>query len=112
MLEELESTDVVLSPDALDGTLARGSGYGLIGMRRPVAGLFAHAMSTPSVLADTIANAASQGLSTKTIEPSFDIDTAADLVHLAAAREEGHATLCPRVLRYLDENDLWPTRGA
>jgi hypothetical protein len=105
MLEELESADVVISPD-------EGGGYGLIGMRRPAAGLFAHAMSTRSVLDDTVANATALGMSTKTIEPCFDVDTASDLARLARARADGGTALCPRLLRYLDETGLWPRRGA
>lgn len=100
-LAALDSSDVVISPD-LDG------GYSLIGLRRSVPGLFAHAMSTQTVVEDTRANAQALGLSTKLIASSFDLDTAADLVHLAAARGRGDAGLCPRLVAYLDENELWP----
>lgn len=100
-LAGLESADVVISPD-------QGGGYGLIGMRRPAPGLFAHAMSTTSVLEDTQANAHALGLSTSLVAPSFDLDSALDLRHLAEAREAGEAVLCPRLVGYLDENDLWP----
>jgi rSAM/selenodomain-associated transferase 1 len=105
MLDALDETDVVVSPD-------EGGGYSLIGMRRPVQGLFAHAMSTQSVLDDTLANATALGLSTRIIEPSFDLDTAADLVRLERARSNGETVLCPRLLGYLDAHDLWPRPQA
>jgi len=97
----LDQHDLVLRPDC-DG------GYGLVGLRKPVAGLFEHAMSTRSVLDDTLANAAQAGLRTQVAEASFDIDTVADLALLAAARRDGAAALCPRTLAYLDHHGLWP----
>jgi rSAM/selenodomain-associated transferase 1 len=99
-LAALEAADVVLSPDA-DG------GYGLIGLRRPVPGLFEHAMSTASVLADTRANAESRGLRVATVRPGFDLDTVADLARLQSARDAKTNVLCPRLLSYLDTHDLW-----
>lgn len=100
-LAALEEHDLVLRPD-------RDGGYGLVGLRRPVAGLFAHAMSTQSVLDDTLANAAQAGLRTHVAGASFDIDTAADLALLAAARGDGLAAPCPRTLAFLDHHGLWP----
>jgi len=100
-LSALESADVVISPD-LDG------GYSLVGLRRPAPGLFAHAMSTQSVLEDTRANAHALGLSTTLIASSFDLDTVADLAHLARVRDAGGAAHCPRTIAYLDEHGLWP----
>ncbi len=100
LLDHLVRADVAICPD-LDG------GYSLIGMRRPVAGLFDHAMSTRSVLTDTLANVSVLGLSAKVIPGSFDLDTADDLVELAASRSRGDAILCPRLVEYLDEQDLW-----
>jgi hypothetical protein len=41
------------------------------------------------------------------LAPSFDIDTAADLALLAAARAQGADQLCPRTFAYLDEHRLW-----
>jgi hypothetical protein len=105
MLDALTSTDVVISPDE-DG------GYGLIGLRRTAPGLFAHPMSTGSVLRDTLANAEALGLSTKVIASSFDLDTAEDLTRLALARSNGDTVLCPRLIAYLDENELWPSDAA
>jgi rSAM/selenodomain-associated transferase 1 len=100
-LAALREFDLVLRPDC-DG------GYGLVGLRRPAAGLFGHAMSTPSVLADTRANADRLGLRSFVSEGSFDIDTACDLGRLAAARSPAVTRLCPRTLAYLDDNALWP----
>jgi hypothetical protein len=100
LLASLADTDVAICPD-------RDGGYSLIGMRTPVAGLFDHPMSTRSVLDDTLANAAALGLRTKLMEPSFDLDTVADLTELAARRERGDASLCPRTIGYLDELGAW-----
>jgi rSAM/selenodomain-associated transferase 1 len=100
-LAALDAHDLVLIPDG-DG------GYGLVGLREPVPGLFAHAMSTRTVLEDTLANAAEAGLRAHVAAASFDIDSAADLALLAAARRGGAAALCPRALAFLDRNDLWP----
>lgn len=104
-LRTLDQTELVVCPD-LDG------GYNLIGLRRPTAGLFDHPMSTRTALEDTLANAAALGLSAKVQQPSFDIDTAEDLVWLERARSgperESVANLCPRALAYLDSENLWP----
>ncbi len=104
-LRTLDEAELVICPD-LDG------GYNLIGLRRPAAGLFDHPMSTRTALEDTLANAAALGLSAQVQAPSFDIDTAEDLVWLARARsgsERGSVTeLCRRALTYLDTENLWP----
>jgi rSAM/selenodomain-associated transferase 1 len=100
-LDTLGDLDLFLRPD-------RDGGYGLVGLRRPAAGLFGHPMSTRSVLADTLANAERLGLRARVAEASFDIDTAADLHRLAAARRTGITSVCPRTLAYLDDNALWP----
>jgi glycosyltransferase A (GT-A) superfamily protein (DUF2064 family) len=65
-------------------------------------------MSTASVLADTIARAAARGLRVRTLPAHFDLDTAADLAWLAAARSRGEAVECPRTLALLDAQHLWP----
>jgi hypothetical protein len=100
-LDRLEENDLVVCPDQ-DG------GYSLVGLRRPTPGVFDHEMSTTSVLEDTLENAAQLGLRTHVLGESFDIDTGDDLTRLAAARDQGGATLCPRTIAYLDENGLWP----
>lgn len=99
-LGALSDADLVLCPD-------RDGGYGLVGLRRSVPGLFDHPMSTGTVLDDTIANADSLGLSSHVLEPSFDLDTVGDLRWLAQARDEGVSELCRRTLAYLDAHDLW-----
>jgi len=99
-LAALGEVDVSLCPD-LDG------GYSLVGLRGPAPGLFDHPMSTRSVLEDTLANAAAAGLSTRTLEASFDIDTIEDLGRLAAFREAPEAALCRLTFAYLDDHDLW-----
>ena len=99
-LAALDEVDVVLCPD-LDG------GYSLVGLSRPAQGLFDHPMSTRSVREDTLANAASFGLTTREIEASFDIDTIEDLRHLQELRSGPGATLCRLTLEYLDDHDLW-----
>lgn len=105
-LAALERADLALSPD-------RDGGYSLVGLRRPVAGLFGHPMSTGSVLEDTLANARRAGVSSELLEPGFDIDTAADLALLAAARTPESARLCPRTLELLDAGGLWRlTKGG
>lgn len=104
-LRALDDVDLVLRPD-LDG------GYGLVGLRRPAAGLFDHAMSSDSVLADTLANAARMGLRAHVSEAGFDVDTASDLRRLAEARAAGGAAGCPRTLDFLDANRLWPAGSS
>jgi rSAM/selenodomain-associated transferase 1 len=99
-LSALDAVDVSLCPD-LDG------GYSLVGLTRPMPGLFDHAMSTRSVLDDTLANAASIGLTTRRLEPSFDIDTIEDLRHLESLRNGPGAIRCRLTLEYLDDHDLW-----
>ena len=91
---------VAVCPD-LDG------GYNLVAMGSPAPGLFAHAMSTASVLEDTASRAAALGLECVRLEPGFDIDTARDLTHLHAAVAEGRTLQCPRTVEFLDEHDLW-----
>jgi rSAM/selenodomain-associated transferase 1 len=96
----LNEYDLVVSPD-LDG------GYGMIGLRRPAAGLFDHPMSTGSVLRDTLANARSLGLSVRVTEPSFDLDQYRDLVRLRELPEGVASRRCKRTLACCHERDLW-----
>ena len=104
-LAALDTADVVLAPDA-DG------GYSMVGLRRPVPGLFEHAMSTGHVLEDTRANALARGLRVATLRAGFDLDTAADLLRLERARGAQAERLCPRTLSFLDTHDLWRTAHA
>jgi len=104
-LDALEVVDLVLRPD-------RDGGYGLVGVRGPIPRLFDHAMSTRSVLADTLANADALDLRCHVLRPGFDIDTVRDFVDLAEARLAGRAGGCRRTLAYLDDNRLWPDSCA
>jgi hypothetical protein len=103
----LREVDVVVSPDA-DG------GYGLVGVaaRRVAAGsarrLFAHPMSTPAVLADTLSRARELALDADRLTPGFDLDRFDDLRRLAAARDTSAAKHCRRTLAFLDTHELWP----
>jgi len=100
-LAALEGSDLVICPD-------RDGGYNLVGLGRAAPGLFAHPMSTGSVLADTLAQAELRGLSHTLLPAGFDLDTAADLAWLVAARGRGATSDCPRTLAYLDRHGLWP----
>jgi hypothetical protein len=64
-------------------------------------------MSTATVLADTLARAAAAGLRVRQLAAHFDVDTAADLALLAAARRSGEAGECPRTLALIDALGLW-----
>jgi len=89
-LAALDAADLALSPDP-DG------GYSLVALRRFAPGLFAHPMSTASVLADTLAAAGARALSHALLPECYDVDTAADLARLAAADRELH----PRTFAWL-----------
>lgn len=68
--------DVVLGPSD-DG------GYYLIGLRRPAPRLLREVrMSTPDVLADTLAIAAEEGLRVELLSPWYDVDDADSLARL------------------------------
>jgi rSAM/selenodomain-associated transferase 1 len=105
VLSSLDGHDLAICPD-LDG------GYSLVGMRRPVAGIFGHRMSTGSVLEDTLACAEALGLRCQLTTSSFDVDTVDDLATLARARRAGDTALCPRTIAFLDDRDLWRHAGT
>lgn len=73
--------DVALGP-------AEDGGYYLVGLRRPCPALFRVAMSTPTVLAETLAIARREGLAVALLPPWFDVDAAADLARLGASLAE------------------------
>jgi rSAM/selenodomain-associated transferase 1 len=98
-LDALSSRDLVICPD-------RDGGYNLVGLARPAPGVFSHPMSTGSVLDDTLARARLCGLSHALLPAGFDVDCAADLALLAAARAEGLASDCARTLAWLDRHPL------
>jgi hypothetical protein len=93
-LAALARSDLALCPD-------RDGGYNLVALRRFAPGLFAHAMSTRSVLEDTRFAARSLGLTSELLAPGFDVDTAADFALLRAARPRA-AALCPHTYAWLD----------
>jgi hypothetical protein len=69
--------------DAVFGPCHDG-GYYLVGMRRPLPSLLCEVqMSTPTVLADTLAIAARQGVSVALLPPWYDVDTGSELAYLA-----------------------------
>jgi hypothetical protein len=76
--EALAAAEVVLGP-AADG------GYYLLGLTGPAPRLLREVkMSTPTVLADTLALAAQAGLHTHLLPPWYDVDDAVSLARLAA----------------------------
>lgn len=101
----LDRADLVASPDP-DG------GYSLVGLHRPVAGLFDHPMSHGRVLEQTRAAAEARGLRVRLLEPGFDVDTAADLARLAAWRAGPCSSGGRRTLAWLDGLPAWPGEAA
>lgn len=98
-LADLGRVDLVICPD-------RDGGYNLVGLRGPAPGIFDHAMSTDSVLEDTLERADAMGLRYTVLPAGFDIDTVDDLRVLRAT--SGTMRSCSRTCAYLDENELWP----
>jgi len=99
-LDGLDQHDLVISPD-LDG------GYGMVGVRTTVHGLFDHPMSRSNVLDETLSNARQLGLRYQLLASSFDLDTVADLALLQRARASGDTALCPRTMAFADDRNLW-----
>jgi len=97
----LEAVDLVASPDP-DG------GYNLVGLRRPLPGLFDHPMSHAGVLEATLARAQQAGLTTRLLAASFDLDTSEDLQRLAQERARARTLPCGRTLAWLDDHGGWP----
>lgn len=83
--------DLVLTPD-------QGGGYALIGLKKPRNALFEVAMSTTSVLDETLARARALGLSTALTRASFDIDQVGDLSRVEALPAARSSVLCPRTV--------------
>jgi uncharacterized protein len=103
------AADVVLGP-------CRDGGYYLIGMKQPHPRLLREVqMSTPAVLRDTLALAASLGLNVALLPEWYDVDTAADLdelrAELAASSELApHTAHCLRELLGEELATFRPTR--
>lgn len=69
--------------DAVFGPCWDG-GYYLVGMKRPLPALLREVqMSTPTVLADTLAIAVREGVRVALLPPWYDVDTGEELAHLA-----------------------------
>ena len=60
-------------------------------------------MSTPTVLADTMALAEELGLRTELLPPWYDVDTAAELARLAANLCDASIDVAPRTRAALAE---------
>ncbi len=92
--------DVVLGP-ADDG------GYYLIGLRAPQPRLLHEVpMSTPTVLADTLALACELGLRAELLPTWYDIDTVAELRRLAAALRSALPDVAPHTRAFLSDLEL------
>jgi glycosyltransferase A (GT-A) superfamily protein (DUF2064 family) len=88
--DRLTDADVVMGP-------TRDGGYYLIGMKEPQSHLLRQVqMSTPHVLADTLALAESTGLAVSLLPAWYDVDTIDDLYQLdseiATLNKNGIAT--------------------
>jgi rSAM/selenodomain-associated transferase 1 len=91
-------TDVVLGP-CDDG------GYYLIGVKRPVPRLLREVrMSTPDVMADTMALAAEEGLAVELLPEWYDVDTADTLARIAEELADAPAEIAPHTRRFLDSH--------
>jgi uncharacterized protein len=92
-----DGADVTLGPSD-DG------GYYLIGVRRPAPRLLREVrMSTPTVLADTLALAAEQGLRVELLPAWYDVDAAADLTRLARELAGAPPEVAPRTRALLGQ---------
>ena len=95
--EQLDDSavDVVLGP-CDDG------GYYLIGLKQPFASLFDVIMSTPHVLADTVAAAERVGLRVALLPVWYDVDTAQEVRRLRAELAANPAAHAPRTRGWLE----------
>ena len=94
MLRDPE-TDLVLGPN-------RDGGYYLIGMRRPVSGIFENiAWSSDGVLTATLNRIDSLGLKASLLPAWFDIDTPSDVADLVETATRLDANLPPRTLSWV-----------
>jgi uncharacterized protein len=94
--------DVVLGP-------AEDGGYYLIGLRAPQPRLLREVpMSTPTVLADTLALACALGLRVELLPTWYDVDTVAELRRLAAALRAAPPDVAARTRAFLSACRLEP----
>jgi len=83
-------------------------GYDLIGLARPQPRLLAEVtMSTPHVLRDTLALAATAGLRAILLLPWYDVDVAGDLRRLAAELAASPAGGAHHTRAFLDRLGPW-----
>ena len=102
--DDLVHADVVLGP-------TRDGGYYLIGVKQPQPRLLREVqMSTPRVLADTLALAESNGLTVSLLPSWYDVDTVEDLHQLedevAGLSANGSAVATRRWLSQMDWRNL------
>lgn len=96
-LVALKAYDVVFGPDS-------NGGYYLVGMNSPEAGLFGFALSNDNVLAHSLKAARRLGMTTKTLESSYDINTASDLVYL---KSNSKGPVSRKSVAFATHHDLW-----
>jgi hypothetical protein len=88
--------------DAVFGPCHDG-GYYLVGMKRPLPALLREVqMSTPTVLADTLAIAQREGVRVALLPPWYDVDTGEELAHLAGELRTADETTAPQTRRQLE----------
>ena len=102
--QALESVDVTLGP-CDDG------GYYLIGLKRPASRLLLEVrMSTPSVLADTLALAEADSLSVELLPQWYDVDDAATLNRLRAELAGTLSEIAPHTRKFLEKQSSRATK--
>lgn len=90
-----DGADVVLGP-------AEDGGYYLIGLKRPAPRLLREVrMSTPTVLADTLALAAEEELKVALLPMWYDVDDVAALARLRVELAQAPAEIAPATRRFL-----------
>jgi len=92
-------------------------GYYLIGLKRPAPRLLREVrMSTPHVLADTLALAAEEGLRAALLPAWYDVDDAASLARLSAELAQAPLEIARHTRAFLERQDPkglpWPGRPA
>jgi rSAM/selenodomain-associated transferase 1 len=93
-----DGADVALGPSA-DG------GYYLIGVKQPAPRLLRGVrMSTPTVLTDTLALAAEEGLRDELLPAWYDVDAAADLARLTRELAAAPPEVAPRTRAFLKQH--------
>ena len=102
-VELVDGTDAVIATTTTDAD----GGYNLVGFAAPAPGVFDHAMSTGSVLEDTLALARKRALKCHVLPAGFDLDTADDFALLRQAASEGKTQQCSRTILFLTKRGFW-----